>query len=202
MRRLRKFAILFLSIAAAAGLAQKDKAGFSPGPISSFENKQTISGVTIAARVLETDEEAKPAFGKLNPYEHGILPVLVMISNETKQPVKLNEMKVQYMLPDQSRIDATPAEEVQYARGPERPNMKPNPLPIPRRAKKNPLATFEIEGRAFAAKMLLPGETAHGFFYFQTRHRIGSQLYISGLREAASGTELFFFEIPLTRAGR
>jgi hypothetical protein len=80
--------------------------------------------------------------------------------------------------------------------------MRPNPLPIPRRTKKNPLSAFEIEGRAFAAKMLLPGETAHGFFYFQTRHRIGSHLYLSGLREAASGTELFFFEIPLTRVGR
>lgn len=202
MRRLRKFAILFLSIAAASGLAENDNTGFSPGEISSFQNKQTIAGVTIAARTIETDEEAKPAFGKLNPYEHGILPVLVLMSNETKQPVKLDAIRVQYMLPDGSRIDATPAEEVQYTRGPERPNMKPNPLPIPRRAKKNPLSAFEIEGRAFAAKMLLPGDTAYGFFYFQTRHRIGSQLYISGLREAASGAELFFFEIPLTRVGR
>jgi hypothetical protein len=124
------------------------------------------------------------------------------MSNDTRQPVKLDAMRVQYMLPDGSRIDATPAEEVQYTLGPDRPNMRPNPLPIPRRAKKNPLTAFEIEGRAFAAKMLPPGDTAYGFFYFQTRHRIGSHLYVSGLREAASGAELFFFEIPLTRVGR
>jgi hypothetical protein len=182
--------------------AQKDKGGFSPGPISSFENKLTIAGVTVAARALESDSDTKPAFGKLNPYEYGILPVLVMIQNETRQPIKLDQMRVQYVLPDESKIDSTPAQDVQYTRGPDRPNMNPSPLPIPRRAKKNPLSAFEIEARAFAAKMLLPGETAHGFFYFQTRHRIGSHLYLSGMTEAATGKDLFFFEVPLTKVDR
>ena len=202
MRRLGKFPILFLSIAAAMVAADKDKGGFTPGPAASFENKQTIAGVTIAARVLESDEEAKPAFGKLNPYEHGILPVLVVMHNTTNQVIKLDRMKVQYMRADQSKIDATPAADVQYTRGPDRPNMAPSPLPIPRRAKKNPLTAWEIEGRSFAAKMLLPGESAHGFFYFQTTHRSGSHLYVTGLREAATGNELFFFEVPLTAVGR
>jgi hypothetical protein len=209
MRRLRKILILFMSIAtvvvlpeAASAQKDKDKGGFTPGPASSFENKQTIADVTVAAKAFETDSDARQAFGKLNPYEHGILPVLVVIQNDTKQPIKLDRMQVQYVMPDRSRIDATPAQEVQYTRGPDRPNMNPRPLPIPRRAKKNPLAAFEIEGRAFAAKMLLPGESAHGFFYFQTRHRSGSQIYISGLSEAATGKELFFFEIPLTQVNR
>jgi hypothetical protein len=33
--------------------------------------------------------------------------------------------------------------------------------------------------------------------YFRTGHRSGSNLYVTGLREAGSGKELFFFEIPL-----
>lgn len=209
MRRLRKILILFMSIATVLVLTRelraqkdKDKGGFTPPPVSSFENKQTIAGVTVGAKALESDSETKEAFGKVNPYEYGILPVLVMIQNDTKQPIKLDQMQVQYVMPDRTKIDATPAQDVQYTRGPERPNMSPNPLPIPRRKKKNPLAAFEIESRAFAAKMLLPGESAHGFFYFQTRHRSGSQVYLSGMTEAATGKELFFFEIPLTAVNR
>jgi hypothetical protein len=45
--------------------------------------------------------------------------------------------------------------------------------------------------------MLPAGESASGCFYFQTRFRGGSTLFLSGLRQAASGKELFYFELPL-----
>ena len=41
------------------------------------------------------------------------------------------------------------------------------------------------------------GQSANGFFYFQTAHRQGARLYLTGIREAATGKELFYFEIPL-----
>jgi hypothetical protein len=64
--------------------------------------------------------------------------------------------------------------------------------------KKNPLDAWEIEGRAFAAQMLPPGQSANGFFYFQTGLQRGATIYITGLTEAASGQELLFFELPLS----
>ena len=54
---------------------------------------------------------------------------------------------------------------------------------------KNPLDTWEIEGRAFAAEMLPPGQSASGFFYFQTGYRKGWSLQLSGLKEADTGRE-------------
>jgi len=53
---------------------------------------------------------------------------------------------------------------------PQRPNMIPGPGSKIKvlKGKKNPLDAWEIEGRAFAAQMLPPGQTASGFFYFQT----------------------------------
>ncbi len=45
--------------------------------------------------------------------------------------------------------------------------------------------------------MIPPGESASGFFYFQTGHRSGSKLYVSGLRDAISGQEILYFELPL-----
>jgi hypothetical protein len=72
-------------------------------------------------------------------------------------------------------------------------------LPGISRKKKNPLSAWEIEGRAFLARMIPGGESASGFFYFQTAHRPGSSLYLSGIRVASTGKELFYFEIPLER---
>jgi len=51
--------------------------------------------------------------------------------------------------------------------------------------------------RSFSAKMLPPGDTAHGFVYFQTGHTGGTSLYLAGMTEAGTGKALLFFEIPL-----
>ena len=187
---------LLLGASIAAWGIDKDKIRFQPGAASSYEDKQTISGVTIGAQTFDNAETAKTAFGKLHPYEHGVLPVLVVIQNDSKQTIRLDSMQVLYTDRDGNRIEATPASDVPYTRGPRRPNFS-GQLPIPLPKKKNPLMDPVIEQRAFAAKMVPPGDSVHGFFYFQTPHRRGSQLYIKGLREAQSGQELFFYEIPL-----
>jgi hypothetical protein len=64
--------------------------------------------------------------------------------------------------------------------------------------KKNPLDEWEIEGHAFAAQMLAPGQTASGFFYFQTGLQRGATIYLRGMTDASSGKELLFFELPLS----
>lgn len=200
MKALSKILILSLSIAALWS-ADKDKP-FKPGPASSFKNKQTNADVTIAAKVFESDEETRPVFGKNNPYKYGVLPVLVVIENNTRQSLKLDGMQVEYQAASRTKIEATPAADVKYIAGGQRPKMIGNPIPsgspLPGR-KKNPLASAEIEGRAFAAKMLPPGDSASGFFYFQTGTRPGATLYLNGIKEAGTGKELFYFEVPLDR---
>src|ERR671930_539509 len=77
---------------------------------------------------------------------------------------------------------------------PFRPGVVTGPGGIPKvlKTKKNPLGAWEIEGRAFAATMLPPGQSASGFFYFQTTLLHGSTIYLSGLSEAATGRELLY----------
>jgi len=96
-------------------------------------------------------------------------------------------------------VEATPSAEVKYLNGPRRPDLIPGPAGTPKVAKlkRNPLNVWEIEGRAFAAKMLPAGQTASGFFYFQTGLQRGATLYLSGLAEATTNKELFYYEIPL-----
>jgi hypothetical protein len=174
----------------------KDKK-FAPPAIESVPAKLTVSDVTIAAIPFESESEAETAFGKIHPYEHGVLPVLVMIRNDSKGTIRLDGMKVEYHDKDRQSVDATPPNEVPYIQAPRRPKFGGPQIPGISRKPKNKLAGPEIEIRAFAAKVLPPGESAHGFFYFRTGHRSGAMLYVTGLQEASTGKDLFYYEIPL-----
>ena len=195
---------LLLSIAAVAGLdkapaADKERPKFELDPAASYASHQTSEKVTIGAVPYETPEKAKTAFGKLNPYQYGILPVLVVIQNDTGRALRLDRIRVDYVGPDGAHVDATPAQDVRYLRSPRKPNVVASPIPTgaPRIShKKNPLDAWEIEGRAFSAKMVPSGQSAGGFFYFQTGHRPGARLYVTGLVDASSGRELLYFEFP------
>jgi hypothetical protein len=187
----RKLWIILLA-AAAAPAADKDNSRFAPGAASSYPTRQTIGKVTIAAAPYHTPERIREAYGKLKLAEYGVLPVLVVIQNDSSQALRLDLLKVEYVAGGGIRIEATPAADVRYLGGVRRRDATG-------RAKrgKNPLDVWEIEGRAFAPKMLPVGQSAGGFFYFQTAHRPGARLYLTGIREAATGKELFYFEIPL-----
>ncbi len=178
-----------------------DKETFQARPVDQYANKQTTDGVTIAAEAYTTDEQAKTAFGKLNPWRYNILPVLVVIRNNSPNSIRLEKLHFEYELPDHSKVDATPASDVKYSKGPRQPKVGPGPLPggIRIGGNKNPLNVPEIEMRAFSAKMLPPGESASGFVYFETDvESQGASLYITGLEDASTGKELYYFEIPLS----
>jgi len=185
---------LLMSIAAAFA-ADKD-APFRAAPAGDYPHRQSSERVTIAADPYNSGDKIKAAFGKLDPYQHGVLPVLIVIENDSDQTLQLDRMDLWYVGPNHDKVEATPAADVKYVgSSPHRPGVVPPGIVL--KGKKSPLDVWEIEGRAFTAKMIPPGQTASGFFYFQTGIQRGSTVYLTGLREAASGRELLFFEIPL-----
>lgn len=188
---------LFLSITAGFA-ADKETSTFRAAPAASYEHHQTNDAVTVGVEAYQTPEKQKTAFGKLDLYQHGVLPVLIVIQNDGAQAIRLEDLKVEYLGPTGNHVEATPAGEVRYLQGPNRPPVVPGPTsPLPGRIKKSPLNAWEVEGRAFAAKMLPAGQTASGFFYFQTGLQRGSKIYLSGLSEANTAKALFYYEIPL-----
>ena len=183
---------------AAAFAADKDTATFRPPPATGLDHRQTNAQITIGVDAYVSPDKVKTAFGKLDPYQYGILPVLVVIQNDSDKAIRLDRLKAEYVGPNRDRVDATPAKDVRYLRGAERPGVITGPGGKPKiLSKKNPLDAWEIEGRAFAAQMLPAGQSASGFFYFRTGVQRGATIYLNGLTEAASGKELFYFEIPL-----
>ena len=190
--------LILLTSIAAAFAADKEKPAFHVLPARDYPNHQTSEKITIAASVIETDEQAQPAFGKNHPYRYGILPVLVVIQNDSAQAVRVESLKAEYVMPDRARIENTPAQDLRFLKSGKKPTMVPTPIGGVKIGKnKQPLSGWEIEGRAFTARVIAPGQSASGFFYFQSGHRSGSTLYLSGLQDATTNKDLLYFEIPL-----
>jgi len=195
--RFRNWLVLFLSISA---LPAADKeVRWTPGPVESYPHRVTSEKVTLAAEPFETAEKTRGPFGKLNPNQHGVLPMLLVIKNDSGKALRLDVMDVRYIDQNRNQLEPTPAHEVPLIEGGKKPKLVQNPIPTGapklgnRRSKLN---TLEIQTRAFAAKMLPPGDVASGFFYFQTGFSSRARIYVTGLREAGSERELFYIEIP------
>lgn len=194
----RKFLIVCLAAAARPALAA-DEPAFKPRKPSAYPSHQKVGPLLIAAVKYESDEEVRPPFGKTNPNEYGVLPVLLVLENTGKETLLLDRMKVLYQFKG-NEVEPVPASDLPYLTGgPKRPNTGPRyPSPIPLPKKKNPLAAIEFETRSFSARTLLPGESVHGFFYFEVRHQRTAYLYVTGVREGGpGGKDLFFAEVPL-----
>jgi len=185
---------LFMSIAAAFA-ADKEAAPFRPPAANALPHHQTNENITIGVEPYAYGDKVKAAFGKLIPYSYGVLPVLVVIENNSNQTIRLTRLKAEYVGPHGERVTATPARDVRYAGPLHRPSVMERKVPIP--PKKNPLNVWEIEGRALVAELLPPGNSASGFLYFQTDIDKGATIYLNGLSQAGTGRELFYFEVPL-----
>jgi hypothetical protein len=181
-----------------AAFAADKETPFKTAAAGSYVHHQTNDKVIIGVDPYFSPDKIKTAFGKLNPYQYGVLPVLVVIQNDGDQTIRLDRLKAEYVGPNGDRIEATPAKEVKYVNGPGRPKVLPTPVgPVPMKMKKSPLDVWEIEGRALAAQMLPAGQTASGFLYFQTGLHSTATIYLSGMVEASTNKELLYFEIPL-----
>lgn len=156
--------------------------------------------MTVAAVPYVNDDEVRVAFGKSNPNKYGFLPVLVIIQNDSNKALRLG-LKTEYVDANGRHIESVPASELPYMAVSPKRNDGGGRIPLPTgglgRSKKNPLSGWEIEGRSFSARMLPAGESVYGFVYFQARPEPGASLYLTGIQEASSGRELFYFEIPL-----
>ena len=210
MRALVTISALLLSLIAVAAwngtCAADDKTPepFRPAPAAAWPSHQTIGDITFAAVRFETDADTRPLFGKVNPNEYGILPALLIIDNKGNQNLLLDTMRLEFTAAGGVRLDPTPPHELPYLISPKNPMNRPSislPVPLPTRRKGNALSQVELDSRAWGAKTILPGDSTHGFFYFQSTWRRGSYLYISGIREARTQKELFFAEVPLDAPG-
>ena len=162
-------------------------------------HRQTNAQVTIGAEPYVAGDKVKAAFGKLVPYQYGMLPVLVVIQNDSGESHPAGR--------DAGRVRRPPRRpRERHAR---RRSQVYRAAPRPARLDRRPGRPSRVLSQEEPARRLgdrrprlrrpdaAAGTTASGFLYFQTGLQRGATIYLSGLTEAATGKELFYFEIPL-----
>ena len=155
---------LLLSISAGFA-ADKEPPPFKPAPAASFANHQTNAQVTIAVDPYVTDDKVKTAFGKLSPYQYGILPVLVVIQNDSDKAIKLDHIKAEYGGPNHNRVEATPARDVRYLKSADRPNAMPGPAPCS--------AILATKASSFVQSGITPGHAPEAYWKAYFRGKSG-----------------------------
>lgn len=194
-------AILLVSLAAAGGAVAgaQERGRSEPRPITAYPARQTAGQVTIAVEAYDTGEKVKRAFGKTDPLKLGLVPIFVLIANDSSDALRLDQIRVQLTSAGREIAAAVPADDIRSGRvKPPEIGRSPGPIPGIGRGRK-PKDLFEINERAFVAPAVEAGGRAYGFFYFRVaRDQLaGARVYITGLRNARTGKDLLYFEISL-----
>ena len=140
--------------------------------------------------------------------EHRVLPVRLIISNDTDQPLSLVDARVEFTTARKAKGEPLTKADVERAvANSAEPQDRsatrvPLPLPIPRSTPKRlPKGTDEeVDYLIFKAEAVEPHSTQAGFLFFDVsgvqQPLIGSHILFTGIRNGA-GQELFYFDIPL-----
>ena len=180
-----------------------EKGRFEPRPVTAYAARQTVEKVTVAVEPCDGGEKVKEAFGKVDPAKLGVLPILVVIANDSDRAVQLERLRVQLITADRQQIDSVAAEDIQRTGHVKPPDLGRGPSPIPRigRGSGKDKAERELAAREFVAPVVAAGGRAYGFLYFRTvRSRLaGSKVYIAGMRDARTGKDLLYYEIAVGR---
>ncbi len=204
--QLNRFVLGLSLLLGSALMASAAESSFKAKAAGRYAANQSQGDLVVAVKPFYSDKDQKSAFGKVRPYEHGVMPLLLVITNTGLQPYELKNLKVRFITADRDGLEPITGDELAFF-NPKGHQPKTRKIPgLPglnrTRVKRGPLARFEITDNEFKAPVLTPESTASGFFYYWTGTDdplADATAYISGIVNLATGRELFYFEIPLNR---
>ena len=148
--------------------------------------------VTVAVDPYDTP--AKANIFVVNYREHQLLPVLLVITNDSDEPVQLVYMKAELVTADKTKL--TPDDEDDIFRRISHPNASGTryPVPFPTKKAKGGVSAKqhdEIESALFRAKAVEPRGSQAGFLFFDVSDApapiSGARFFLTGVRNS-SGT--------------
>ena len=160
-------------------------------------------GVTVALDPYDKSEKAR--IFSVHYSEIGMLPIMMVVTNDGDQPIALTGMKAELVTANRTKL--SPAVPDDLYRRLSRPSARTTnyPLPFPRKKVKGGVgkeAREEILNSQFGAKAVEPHSTQAGFLFFDihglSSPLAGAHFYLTGVRNA-QGNELMYFEIPLDK---
>ena len=157
--------------------------------------------VTVGLDPYNTPEKTK--IFVVNYREMDLLPVLMVITNDSDSPISLTDIKAQLVTADGTKL--SPATEDDVYRRVSHPSASgtrvPLPFPTGGRVKGgvNTKQWSEITNAQFKAKAVEPRGSQAGFLFFDVSDvkepLKGATFYLTRVHDA-SGNDLMYFEVP------
>lgn len=139
--------------------------------------------------------------------QEGILPVLLVITNDGDQPITLQDMRAQLQIAGRAKLEALDTDDifrrVAHIKGSSTP-QRVGPITLGGTKNKKAQKQYqEILSARFAAEAVEPHTTRSGFLFFDisgiSQPREGAHIYLTRIRDAG-GNDLMYFDIPLIAA--
>ena len=178
------------------------KPAAKPARTYPLHDDHTSEGVAAGVEPYDTDE--KTQIFNVKWREEGFLPIYLVITNDTDQPISLGEMQAQLITARRDKLPAATNDDL-YRRLAHISTGKVYPLPFPRTKVKGAVskkALDEMDGALFSAKAVEPHSTQSGFVFFDvsgiSSPLSGARFYLMQIHDA-KGNELLYFEIPFEK---
>jgi hypothetical protein len=186
-------------------LAAKEFSMPKTQPAFSYPAHDHHGGENVTVAVDPYDTPAKANIFVVNYKQHDLLPLLLIITNDSEEPIELTNMKAELVTADRTKL--SPDTEEDILRRISHPNASgtryPVPFPTPKaKGGVNAKERDEVQNAQFRARAVEPRSSQAGFLFFDisdiTDPLPGSRLYLTGVRNS-SGNDLMYFEIPLDK---
>jgi hypothetical protein len=167
-------------------------------------DEHPMEKVTVA--VDPYDVEYKANIFTANYRKYDFMPIFVVITNDSDQPIQLADMKAQLNTVNRDKLSPSSTEDiVRRMSHPSRSTQPTLPIPLPGKKVKGGVSQKtmdEIDRSQFGARAVEPHSTARGFLFFDvsdiSNPLAGANFYLTGVRDS-KGNELMYFEIALEK---
>jgi hypothetical protein len=186
-------------------LAAKEFSMPKAQPAFSYPAHDHHANENVTVAIDPYDTPTKASIFLVNYRQHELLPVLLIITNDSAEPIQLVNMKTELVTADRTKL--TPDNEDDIFRRISHPNASgtryPMPFPTPKaKGGVNSKEMNEIQSAQFRAKAVEPHGSQVGFLFFDVSDvpnpLAGARFYLTGVRNS-SGNELMYFEVPLDK---
>jgi hypothetical protein len=202
-------------LACATAVAQSNPPARNAAPAATHADESLPhdrhSGMSVSADPYTGSARAKDKFGKANPLAVGILPVEVVMRNETSEPIRIGLSTIQLEIRARGGrlqgIDWLTVEEVAtmiaHPKGTPAPQARrfPMGIPLPEKDTKAEKLADTLRPLALDADIVPPTGTIHGFLFFDLGKDLSllenASLYVPDAVSMSSNKPLIFFEVPL-----
>lgn len=165
-------------------------------------DEHSDEGITVGLDPYDMADKA--AIFSVRYSDVGFMPIFVVITNDSNQPVSLTEASFQLVTVDRTKILSATEGDI-FRRITRPPASGPSSSPLPWPKKKGGVAKDaqdEILNSRFAAQAVEPHSTQCGFMFFDVSDistpLAGAHFYLNRVLDA-KGHELMYFDVPLEK---